>query len=59
MVPIIEVMLRCGYKNGDLTLSERHWSCPGCGALNDRDLNAALNLEKAGFQFPGQDVEVA
>ena len=49
----------CGYKNDDLTLSDRHWSCPGCGALNERDLNAALNLEKAGFQFPGQDVEAA
>ena len=49
----------CGYKNDDLTLSERHWSCAGCGALNERDLNAALNLEQAGFQFPGQDVEAA
>ena len=47
----------CGYKNDDLTLSDRHWNCPGCGALNERDLNAALNLEKAGFEFPGQDVE--
>ena len=47
----------CGYKNDDLTLSDRYWNCPGCGALNERDLNAALNLEKAGFEFPGQDVE--
>ena len=31
--------------------------CPDCGALNERDLNAALNLEKAGFEFPGLDVE--
>ena len=49
----------CWYKNDDLTLSDRHWNCPSCGALNERDLNAALNLEKAGFQFPGQDVEAA
>ena len=35
------------------------WNCPDCGALNERDLNAALNLEKAGFEFPGQDVEAA
>ena len=34
-------------------------SCPGCGALNDRDLNAALNLEQTGFRFPGPDVEAA
>ena len=28
-------------------------------ALNERDLNAALNLEQTGFQFPGPDVEAA
>ena len=28
-----------------LTLSERRWRCGGCGAVNDRDANASLNLE--------------
>ena len=43
----------CGEKNENLTLSDRKWRCASCGAVNDRDLNAALNLEKAGFELPG------
>ena len=43
----------CGAKNEGLTLSERRWRCDSCGALHERDLNAALNLEKAGFELPG------
>ena len=35
----------CGWHNGDLSLSDRQWSCGSCGALNERDANAALNLE--------------
>ena len=36
----------CGYKNENLTLSDREWICPKCGTKHDRDLNAALNLLK-------------
>ena len=36
----------CGWKNNDLTLSDREWWCGGCGVLNDRDANAARNLEQ-------------
>ncbi|WP_299756976.1 RNA-guided endonuclease TnpB family protein [uncultured Chloroflexus sp.] len=36
----------CGYKNDALTLSDRDWDCPQCGAHHDRDLNAALNLQR-------------
>ena len=43
----------CGTKNENLTLSDRQWRCTSCGAENERDLNAALNLEKAGFELPG------
>ena len=35
----------CGWHNGELSLSDRHWWCGSCGALNERDANAALNLE--------------
>ncbi len=35
----------CGWRKGDLNLSERQWRCGSCGALNARDANAALNLE--------------
>ena len=34
----------CGSKNDGLTLSDRQWTCPHCGAELDRDGNAAENL---------------
>ena len=43
----------CGWKNDDLTLSDREWWCGGCGALNERDHNAAMNLSNwPGLNFP-------
>ena len=43
----------CGWKNEDLTLSDREWWCGGCGILNDRDANAAENLAIwPGLSFP-------
>ena len=34
----------CGTKRDDLTLRDRTYVCPHCGAVIDRDLNAARNL---------------
>jgi len=34
----------CGCINSELTLSNRTWACD-CGAVHDRDLNAACNIE--------------
>ena len=34
----------CGHVNKELRLSEREWVCTECGAVHDRDLNAARNL---------------
>jgi putative transposase len=34
----------CGHKLDDLPLSVRDWTCPACGTLHDRDVNAAINL---------------
>jgi len=36
----------CGHKFNDLPLSAREWTCPECGAVHDRDINAAINLKK-------------
>ncbi len=36
----------CGCVNHDLALSDRVWTCPDCGAVHDRDLNAAQNIER-------------
>lgn len=35
----------CGVINQSLVLSERMWVCASCGAVHDRDTNAAINLE--------------
>ena len=34
----------CGYINSNLTLKDRKWTCPNCGAEIIRDENAAQNL---------------
>jgi putative transposase len=33
-----------GHKLDDLPLSVRGWTCPDCGSIHDRDVNAAKNL---------------
>jgi putative transposase len=38
----------CGYRRAELSLSARHWQCPGCGTRHDRDVNAAKNILAAG-----------
>ena len=35
----------CGYRNNALTLADRIWGCPECGKVNQRDLNAAINIK--------------
>ncbi|MEM7538817.1 MAG: transposase, partial [Chloroflexota bacterium] len=43
----------CGYINNELKLSGRHWRCNGCGNHNNRDHNAALNIECEGASSLG------
>ena len=38
----------CKHKNKDLTLEDRHWTCPKCHTHLDRDQNAAINILKEG-----------
>lgn len=35
----------CGWKNEELKLSDRSWTCLVCCKVHDRDVNAAKNLE--------------
>jgi putative transposase len=39
----------CGYKNNDLSLSDREWVCQDCETHHDRDSNAAQNLRIEGL----------
>ena len=39
----------CGYKKEDLTLDVRQWECPNCHTTHDRDINAAINIQKQGI----------
>ena len=39
----------CGFYNENLTLSDRQWTCPECGSHHDRDINAAINILRAGI----------
>ena len=51
--PSSKLCAHCGCKNNELTLSHREWWCGECGALNQRDYNAAVNLENwPGLSFP-------
>ena len=51
--PSSKLCSHCGWKNDDLTLSDRQRLCNGCGAVNQRDANAARNLEIwPGLSFP-------
>lgn len=38
----------CGHIHQRLTLATRRWTCPDCGAVHDRDENAAKNILAAG-----------
>jgi putative transposase len=35
----------CGHKLEKLPLAVREWTCPDCGTIHDRDVNAAMNLK--------------
>ena len=39
----------CGYKNDKLSLSDRIWTRPSCGAVHPRDLFAAENILRQGI----------
>jgi putative transposase len=40
----------CGSINHGLKLSDREWTCAGCGTLHDRDVNASINIKKFALQ---------
>jgi putative transposase len=49
--PSSKMCSKCGYINKDLDLSERVWICPVCGAVLNRDENAAMNIRNEGIRI--------
>ncbi|MET9406226.1 RNA-guided endonuclease TnpB family protein [Streptomyces sp. NPDC002935] len=45
--PTSQVCSVCGVKDGPKPLNVRMWTCGACGAVLDRDINAAVNVAKA------------
>jgi putative transposase len=46
--PSSKLCSSCGYLFEELLLSVREWDCPACAVHHDRDINAAINIKKAG-----------
>jgi putative transposase len=46
--PSSKLCSSCGHLLDELSLSVREWDCPACGAHHDRDINAAINIKRAG-----------
>ena len=47
----------CGAVNETLNLRDRTWLCNSCGAIHDRDRNAAINIYRVGTStLEGEDV---
>lgn len=48
--PSSKTCYHCGHVKEDLALSDRYYTCPNCGELIDRDLNAAKNILDEGLR---------
>jgi transposase len=47
-------LCQCGAKTGpkgESNLSMREWTCSSCGKINNRDYNAAINLQRLPFAY--------
>src|SRR5208337_1154901 len=50
--PSSKLCSKCGQSNENLTLRDRVWTCPECGAVHQRDRNAAQNLASLAESSP-------
>ena len=54
--PSSQLCSSCGYKNSIIkNLSIRKWTCPKCGSVHDRDINASKNILCKGREILTKD----
>ena len=54
--PSSQLCHACGYKNSiTRDLAIREWTCPKCGSVHDRDINAAKNILSKGIETLTKD----
>ncbi len=53
--PSSKLCSMCGYKNEELHLNTREWTCPKCNTQHDRDVNASINIRNEGLKVLNQD----
>lgn len=51
--PSSRLCRHCKYINMELKLEDRTWNCKHCGAENDRDINASINIKNEGCRILG------
>ncbi len=47
--PSSKICSTCGHQKGELSLTEREWTCIKCETKHDRDQNAAINIRNFGL----------
>lgn len=49
----------CGHTVASMPLNVREWTCPECGSIHDRDINAARNVLAAGLAVSARGESVS
>ena len=48
--PSSKLCSKCYFKNNELQLNDREWTCPTCNSEHNRDINASINIRNEGLR---------